>query len=437
MTIPLALSADDGTRGRRRTVIRRALTTVSVGAVLAAAALAVGPAHADTAGNPVPLTTYGGLCLDDRGANIQNFTPVQVFTCNGTNAQQWTLVQAGSTIHALGKCLDVQYGGTADGTTVDLYDCNNTGAQVWIPQNGAFYNPQSNKCLDETDWSTTPGTQAQIWDCTGAANQAWSASPTATPAAPAAPAATASSKKGVGVWSFNGVDSALAQSGASWYYTWATNHDGINSPANANFVPMIWGPGSVTPTQLAQAHSAGPYLLGFNEPDSGSQSNMSVDQALSLWPQLMANGAILGSPAVASGADTPGGWLDQFMSGAKAKGYRVDFITLHWYGGDFDTTNAVNQLHSYIQAVYNRYHLPIWLTEYALTDYSNGGTRYPTDAQQAAFVTASTHMLDGLSYLQRYAWYGLPAADNAPSSGLFHSGAVATDAGSAFEAATG
>jgi Ricin-type beta-trefoil lectin domain len=122
-----------------------------------------------------PIVGYGGLCVDVRGANSTNFTPVQVYTCNGTNAQQWTVVQAGSTLHALGKCLDINGGGTADGTTVDLYDCNNTAAQVFIPQsNGSLYNPQSNKCLDDTGWSTTPGTQLQIWDCTGGANQQWS-----------------------------------------------------------------------------------------------------------------------------------------------------------------------------------------------------------------------------------------------------------------------
>jgi hypothetical protein len=120
------------------------------------------------------ITGYGGLCVDVRGDNPANYTPVQVYTCNGTEAQQWTVVQAGSTLHALGKCMDIDAGGTADGTAVDLYDCNNTGAQVWIPQSdGALYNPQSNKCLDDTNWSTTPGTQLQIWDCTGNANQQW------------------------------------------------------------------------------------------------------------------------------------------------------------------------------------------------------------------------------------------------------------------------
>ncbi len=120
-----------------------------------------------------PVTGYGGLCLDVRGASTANFTPVQVYTCNGTNAQQWT-VASGNTLQALGKCLDVNAAGTVNGTTVDLYDCNGTGAQVWVPQaGGALLNPESGKCLDDTGWSTTPGTQLQIWSCTGAANQSW------------------------------------------------------------------------------------------------------------------------------------------------------------------------------------------------------------------------------------------------------------------------
>jgi len=124
-------------------------------------------------GTTGPITGYAGLCVDVRGASSANFTPVQVYTCNGTNAQQWTVVQAGSTLQALGKCMDINGGGTANGTTVDLYDCNNTGAQVFIPQsNGELYNPQSGKCLDDTGYGGS-GTQLQIWACADTANQQW------------------------------------------------------------------------------------------------------------------------------------------------------------------------------------------------------------------------------------------------------------------------
>ena len=126
-----------------------------------------------TTGGGAAITGYDGLCVDVRGANSADFTPVQVYTCNNTSAQQWTVVTAGSTLHALGKCMDINGGGTADGTTVDLYDCNNTGAQVFIPEsNGELYNPQSNKCLDDTGYGGS-GTQLQIWDCADTANQQW------------------------------------------------------------------------------------------------------------------------------------------------------------------------------------------------------------------------------------------------------------------------
>jgi chitinase len=116
---------------------------------------------------------YSGLCLDDRSASTANYNPVQVYTCNGTNAQQWT-VGSNGTLQVLGKCLDVNAAGTADGTKVDLYDCNGTGAQVWQAQsNGELVNPESGKCLDDTGYGGS-GTQVQIWSCADTSNQRWS-----------------------------------------------------------------------------------------------------------------------------------------------------------------------------------------------------------------------------------------------------------------------
>jgi glucosylceramidase len=125
-----------------------------------------------TSGVAGPITGYRGLCLDVRWASIDNGTPVQAHTCNGTTAQSWT-VTSSNTVTALGKCLDIPGGATAGGTKVQLYQCNNTPAQTWIPQSdGALYNPQSNRCLDDTDWGGS-GTQAQIWDCWDNPAQRW------------------------------------------------------------------------------------------------------------------------------------------------------------------------------------------------------------------------------------------------------------------------
>jgi beta-glucosidase len=131
----------------------------------------VAPAGAGIA--TTPLVGYQGLCLDLASDSNTDGTKVDIYTCNGTNGQQWTELPNG-TVHADGKCLDVAGGGTANGTLVDLYTCNGTGAQVWQPQSdGALLNPQSGKCLDDTGLSTTPGTQVQIWSCGGGANQSW------------------------------------------------------------------------------------------------------------------------------------------------------------------------------------------------------------------------------------------------------------------------
>jgi beta-glucosidase len=120
-----------------------------------------------------PLVGQGGLCLDVAGDNNADGTAADIYTCNGTNGQQWT-EEADGTVRADGKCLDAAGAGTANGTLVDLYTCNGTGAQVWQPQSdGALLNPQSGRCLDDPASSTTPGTQVEIWSCNGGTNQSW------------------------------------------------------------------------------------------------------------------------------------------------------------------------------------------------------------------------------------------------------------------------
>ncbi|GIH11389.1 RNA polymerase [Rhizocola hellebori] len=235
-------------------------------------------------------------------------------------------------------------------------------------------------------------------------------------------------------WNFSENNTALKEVGASWYYNWsAAPASGVTG---VEFVPMIWGAGSVTTSNLNRAKASGKVLLGFNEPDFASQSNLSVTQALDLWPQLQATGLRLGSPAVATGGATAGGWLDRFLTGARERGLRVDFITLHWYGSDFSTA-AVNHLASYVRAVHDRYQLPIWVTEYALIKFGSGGSTYPSAAQQVAFVNGSTAMLSGLSYVERYAWFALPTPDEGgEGTGLFRKGVGLTAAGTAYRAAS-
>ncbi len=169
--------------------------------------------------------------------------------------------------------------------------------------------------------------------------------------APTIPAPGSSSvKKGASIFGTPaGINGALADSGVSWTYNWAAKN-AVSTPKGVEYVPMIWGAASADNATLAQAkQSSSGTLLGFNEPDFADQANMTVEKALDLWPELEATKLRLGSPAVAWGADQENEWLDRFMDGAEQRGLRVDFITLHWYGGDFNPTNATQQLQSYIK----------------------------------------------------------------------------------------
>lgn len=223
---------------------------------------------------------------------------------------------------------------------------------------------------------------------------------------PAASAAEDAGKKGVSVNNVAGVDEALGDVGVSWFYDWSVDQQGVAPPEGTEFVPMIWGADSVNQQDLDAAKASGSTLLAFNEPDMGEQANLTVEQALDLWPQLQDTGMRLSAPGVATGADLEGGWLDRFMRGAAERGYRVDFIPLHWYGADF-SPEATEHLRGYVQAVHDRYQKPVWLTEYALIDFSGGAPRYPSEQEQADFVRNSTEMLEGLPFVERYSWFTL------------------------------
>ncbi|MER5338205.1 PQQ-dependent sugar dehydrogenase [Micromonospora sp. NPDC002717] len=120
-----------------------------------------------------PVVGLGGKCLDVRNAATADGTQVQIYGCNGTAAQSWT-VTPNSMVRALGKCLDVSGGGSADGTKIQLWTCNGTGAQNWSAQpDGTVRNPQSGKCLDVSGNNPADGTAVHLWTCHTGANQKW------------------------------------------------------------------------------------------------------------------------------------------------------------------------------------------------------------------------------------------------------------------------
>ncbi|MEU7423129.1 lectin [Streptomyces sp. NPDC040750] len=133
--------------------------------------LTAAPAQATTG----TITGLAGKCLDVAAAGTADGTAVQLYDCNGTGAQQWTVGSDG-TIRALGKCLDVTGNSTADGAKAQLWTCTGGANQQWtVTAAHDIVNPQANKCLDVTDNNSANGTRIQIWSCGGGANQKWTA----------------------------------------------------------------------------------------------------------------------------------------------------------------------------------------------------------------------------------------------------------------------
>lgn len=152
-------------RSALRGVLAAALLTVSAGALTAT------PAAAATG----TITGLGGKCLDVAGASSANGTAVQLYDCNGTAAQQWT-VDTNGTVRALGKCLDVTGSSTANGARLQLWDCTGGANQKWtVSAARDLVGRQSGKCADVTGNTSANGTPVQLWSCTGAANQKWTA----------------------------------------------------------------------------------------------------------------------------------------------------------------------------------------------------------------------------------------------------------------------
>jgi hypothetical protein len=111
-------------------------------------------------------------CVDDNTGSSADGTPVQMWDCNGTGAQNWT-VETDGTIRINGKCMDVTNASTVDGAPVELWDCNGGGNQQWQAQAGMLVNTASGKCLDDTGFNITDGTQLELWTCNGGSNQQW------------------------------------------------------------------------------------------------------------------------------------------------------------------------------------------------------------------------------------------------------------------------
>lgn len=222
----------------------------------------------------------------------------------------------------------------------------------------------------------------------------------------------------------------------SWYYNWSaaeatTGNDACPTPNGIEYVPMIWGADTAANIQTTVAGFASKgykYVLGFNEPDNTTQSNITEASALALLPAFDSVATIaVGSPATQ--ANTTGqAWFTQYMAGVAANTtLRTDFIAIHWYGWSAGSCDpAASTLENYIKYAEgfpgNR---PIWLTEWACLNESA-----PTAAGVIAFFNGALAMFAKHPRLARYAWYQW-----SPNCEIWNTDKTPTDLGKVYAAA--
>lgn len=136
-----------------------------------------------------------------------------------------------------------------------------------------------------------------------------------------------------------------------WLYNWANSRD---STLDWEYVPIRqnrWWP-SVSDTDWKKRGST--HLLGYNEPDRPDQANLSVDDAIGGWGDLLVTGLRVGAPAVSDGGLN---WLYSFIDRADSAGLRVDFVPVHYYrcyGNPADAAGTAQQFYNFLKGVYDR-----------------------------------------------------------------------------------
>ena len=244
-------------------------------------------------------------------------------------------------------------------------------------------------------------------------------------------------KRGVAYGHHSVADMTALSAGVAWWYNWAflpdeEVRDGEYATLEVEYAPMIWGAGTDRTAAATSIPDGARALLGFNEPNFGSQANMSASEAAALWPELEAiadaRNLKLVSPAVNfCGGDCwdtdPFDYLDDFF--AACSNCRVDAVAIHIYVACNPTgDNHAQWLINHIETYKSRFSEPLWLTEFACDSATS-------EAEQLAFLQDAVAYLENEPRIERYAWFS-GRADNVAHVDLLGSDGELTALGQAY-----
>ncbi len=114
----------------------------------------------------------GRLCLDVTKGDIRAGTALQVYECNGTASQRFTVGRGGE-IRVRDLCVDVDRGDPRDGARVVLWSCSGSRSQSWMTRGGQIVSQLTGKCLDVQDGRVRQGAPTMVWPCNRSPSQRW------------------------------------------------------------------------------------------------------------------------------------------------------------------------------------------------------------------------------------------------------------------------
>jgi len=129
-------------------------------------------------------TLVGGLsgkCLSVAGGSTTAGAATEIYTCNGSASENWTLRSAGAIVGGpSGDCLQVAGGSTATYADVDIEPCTGAADQQWtVTPSGTIVGVQSGLCLSVLGASTANYATADMYTCNGSGSESWSQRPAA------------------------------------------------------------------------------------------------------------------------------------------------------------------------------------------------------------------------------------------------------------------
>jgi hypothetical protein len=176
------VSAAAQRRGWLRRHVAAVVTAVAliagVGIVGTAAASATAvPAAKPAATTPASGTIVNnnsGLCLSVTGAATTAGSLTDIYTCNGSVSEAWTLETNGTIVNNTSNlCLSASGNSSTLKTTADINTCDGDAYEQWTSSNGTLVEGASGLCLSVTGASTALKATEDVYTCNGSVSESW------------------------------------------------------------------------------------------------------------------------------------------------------------------------------------------------------------------------------------------------------------------------